>query len=206
MHPVPRKNSRSGSRKRTGGGAQKPARKARSTGQAAARRSRSAGSTARSRRSTADKAAGARPRATRATRGSSRSPSGLTARDLEYFRGVLLRKRAELLGDVATLQDEALSKSRQEAAGNLSHVPSHMADVGSDHYEQEFTLGLIEGERALLREIEEALTRIEQGTYGICVATGKPIGKARLKARPWAKYCYEYTLAQERSQGAQRRY
>jgi len=107
---------------------------------------------------------------------------------------MILRKRAELLGDVSAMSDQALSK---DSTGNLSHMPIHMADIGSDNYEQEFTLGLIESERAVLHEIDDALIRIEKGVYGICAATGKPIGKARLRAKPWATYCYEYVLSQE---------
>ncbi len=114
---------------------------------------------------------------------------------------MLLEKRAEILGDVNTLQGEALNANRQDAAGDLSSMPIHMADLGSDNYELEFTLGLIEGERAILKEIDEALERIRQGSYGLCLATGSPIGKARLRATPWAKYCYEYSLAQEQGQG-----
>jgi len=111
---------------------------------------------------------------------------------------MLIQKRAEIMGDMNTLQSEASRSNRQDASGDLSTMPIHMADLGSDNYELEFTLGLIEGERAILKEIEEALDRIRQGTYGFCLATGNPIGKARLKAKPWAKYCYEYTLAQEK--------
>lgn len=122
----------------------------------------------------------------------------LSPRDIEMFRQMLLQKRAEILGDVSTLHDEALNKNRREASGDLSSMPIHMADLGTDNYELEFTLGLIEGERAILKEIDEALERIRQNTYGFCLATGQPIGKARLRAKPWAKYCYEYTLAQER--------
>ncbi len=130
--------------------------------------------------------------------------SNLTPEEIEQFRQMLLQKRAEILGDVLTLHNEALNKDRREAAGDLSSMPIHMADLGTDNYELEFTLGLIEGERAILKEVDEALKRIQQGTYGICLATGKPIGKARLRAKPWAKYCYEYTLAQE--QGQMRRF
>jgi len=126
--------------------------------------------------------------------------SGLSKKDLAQFRQLLLTKRVELIGDMSTLQKQALSENRRDAAGDLSSMPIHMADLGTDNYEKEFTLGLIEGERALLREIDEALRRIEDGTYGICEATGKPIGKARLRARPWAKFCYEYVLAQEKGQ------
>lgn len=124
----------------------------------------------------------------------------LTARDLDHFRGLLLQKRAEILGDVTTLHNEALDYNRSDASGDLSTMPIHMADIGTDNYELEFTLGLIEGERAILREIDEAIERLNNNTFGYCLATGQPIGKARLNAKPWAKYCYEYTLAQERGQ------
>lgn len=124
----------------------------------------------------------------------------LTAAEIEELRLALLDKRAQIVGDVGTLQDEALRGSRREASGDLSSMPVHMADLGTDNYEMEFTLGLLEGGRALLHEIDEALERIRQGTYGICQATGRPIGKARLRAKPWAKFCYEYTLALERGQ------
>jgi len=124
----------------------------------------------------------------------------LTRAEVAEFREMLLQKRAQILGDVSTLQDEALNKNRRDAAGDLSSMPIHMADLGTDNYEQEFTLGLIESERAVLQEIEEALDRIRDGTYGLCIATGKPIGKARLRAKPWARYCYEFALAQEKGQ------
>ncbi|MFO0837526.1 MAG: TraR/DksA C4-type zinc finger protein [Phycisphaerae bacterium] len=129
--------------------------------------------------------------------------SNLTRKDLEQFRELLMTKRSQLRGDVTNMQNEALGKNRRDAAGDLSNMPLHMADLGTDNYEQEFTLGLIEGEQTLLREIDEALQRIATGKYGICLATGRPIGKARLRAKPWAKFCYEYTLQQE--QGRQRR-
>lgn len=126
--------------------------------------------------------------------------SNLSPADVEEFRQMLLQKRRELLGDVDTLQSEAGRGSRKEASGDLSSMPVHMADLGTDNYELEFTLGLLQGGRAMLAEIDEALERVRKGTYGICAATGKPIGKARLRAKPWAKYCYEHTLAIERGQ------
>ncbi len=123
--------------------------------------------------------------------------SRLTKQELENFRQLLLQKRAELMGNVAHLQDEALRKNRQEASGDLSNMPVHPADLGTDNWEQEFTLGLIENEQTLLREIEEALARIGKGTYGICLATNKAITKARLRATPWAKYCIEHARLRE---------
>ena len=116
----------------------------------------------------------------------------LTAREIEAFKQMLLDKRRDIVGDVNEMEDEALKKSRLDASGDLSSMPIHMADIGTDNYEQEFALGLMDGERKLLKEIDDALQRIEQGTYGVCEATAKPIAKARLKAQPWAKYCVEY--------------
>ncbi len=116
----------------------------------------------------------------------------LTAGDTEHFKQTLLEKRKEIVGNVNEMEDEALKKSRLDAAGDLSSMPIHMADIGTDNYEQEFALGLMDSERKLLKEIDDALQRIEQGTYGICEATNKPITKARLEAQPWARYCVEY--------------
>jgi DnaK suppressor protein len=118
--------------------------------------------------------------------------SHLATPDIKRFKQMLLDKRREILVNVNEMEDEALKKSRLDAAGDLSSMPIHMADIGTDNYDQEFTLGLMDSERKLLREIDDALQRIEQGTYGICEGTGKQIPKARLEAQPWARYCVEY--------------
>ncbi|HNO76645.1 MAG TPA: hypothetical protein PKN33_01190 [Phycisphaerae bacterium] len=116
----------------------------------------------------------------------------LTEKQLAMFRQLLIEKRRELLGDVRMLTRDALGKPRQESSGDLSNVPIHMADVGSDNWEQDFTIGLIANERQLVREIDEALARIEDRTYGVCLGTLKRISVARLRAKPWAKYSIEY--------------
>jgi len=108
----------------------------------------------------------------------------LTKQDLQYFRNLLLEKRREIIGDVGSMESEAF-----KGGSNLSNMPIHMADVGTDNFEQEFTLGLIESERQILRQIQEALGRVEEGVFGLCAATGKPIGRVRLEAVPWAKFC-----------------
>lgn len=121
--------------------------------------------------------------------------TGLTKKDIDHFRQLLLQKRAEIVGDVTSMEVDA---RKQHSGGNLSNMPVHMADVGSDNYEQEFTLGLVESERKLIREIDAALLRIQNGTYGVCLERGVPIGKARLEAKPWAKYCIEVARERER--------
>ena len=116
----------------------------------------------------------------------------LTSANMKQFKQILLEKRREILNNVNEIEGEALKKSRMDASGDLSSMPIHMADIGTDNYEQEFALGLMDSERKLLKEIDEALVRIENKTYGVCEGTGKPIPKARLEAQPWAKYCVEY--------------
>ena len=100
----------------------------------------------------------------------------------------MLKKRQDIVGNVSEIEQEALKKTD----GDLSNMPIHLADMGTDSYEQEFALGLMDSERKLLREIDDALYRIEQKTYGTCEATGVPTAKARLETKPWAKYCVEY--------------
>lgn len=113
----------------------------------------------------------------------------LSAKELRHYRELLTHKRAEILGDMDSMSQEAL---RNHDSSNLSHMPLHMADVGSDNHEQELMLGLVESERKLVGEINEALVRIRDKTFGVCEATGKVIGKPRLEAKPWAKYCIEH--------------
>lgn len=116
----------------------------------------------------------------------------LSKKQLQEFRELLLAKRKSLMGDMTGIQSTTIGRNLQESAGDLSNMPTHQADIGSDNFEYEFTLGLLESERALLREVNEALERIEDGTYGVCLGTGEPIGIPRLKARPWCKYCIEF--------------
>jgi RNA polymerase-binding protein DksA len=120
-----------------------------------------------------------------------RPKTPLTAKQLREFTARLLAKRAELTGDMLNMTDEALNRNGGGGA-ETSSVPIHLAERGSDNWEQEFTLGLIANEKALVREIDEALERIQNRTYGVCLGTDQPISLARLEARPWAKYCIEY--------------
>lgn len=124
-----------------------------------------------------------------------KNQSGLHSRELEHFRQLLLEKRREIVGDMSSMEREAL---RNSGGSNLSNLPIHMADMGTDNYEQEFTLGLVEKDRVLLREINTALAKIQDGSYGICEGTGKSINKLRLEAQPWTRYSIEYARQKER--------
>ena len=118
-----------------------------------------------------------------------RGRKGLSKADLKAYREKLLALRTRLRGDVSAMADAALRKTRSESSGDLSSVPNHMADLGTDNYQQEFTLSLMRGEEDTLARIEAALERIENGVYGSCEQCGTPIPKMRLNAIPYTPYC-----------------
>ncbi len=109
--------------------------------------------------------------------------------DLKAFRDRLLALRARLRGDVTQMAESTLKKNRTESNGDLSSMPIHMADIGSDNFEQEFTLSMMQNEGDTLQMIEVCLERIEEGTYGQCEECGARIPKQRLLAIPYATMC-----------------
>lgn len=109
--------------------------------------------------------------------------------EMKVYKERLLALRARLRGDVTQMADAALKKNRMDGAGDISSMPIHMADLGSDNYEQEFTLSLMENEEGTLGAIELALERIEEGIYGQCDECGGKIPKARLNAIPYSACC-----------------
>ncbi len=109
--------------------------------------------------------------------------------ELEAFRQTLEMLRARLRGDLDQMTDEALRRNIANNSGNLSNVPLHMADVGTENYDQEFTLELIENEQGTLDLVNEALARLEKGKFGLCVECADPIAKPRLQAIPYTRHC-----------------
>lgn len=109
--------------------------------------------------------------------------------DMKVYKERLLALRARLRGDVHAMADAALNKTRAEASGDLSLMPIHMADVGTDNYEQEFTLNLMQNDESTLELVEGALERIEDGVYGSCVECSGRIPKTRLNAIPYTPHC-----------------
>ena len=118
--------------------------------------------------------------------------------DMQAYKERLLALRARLRGDVSDMADGALNSSRAEANGDLSRMPIHMADLGTDNFEREFTLSLMESEEDTLGRIEASLERIEDGTYGDCGECGAKIPKARLNAIPYATLCVQCASQSER--------
>jgi RNA polymerase-binding transcription factor DksA len=115
--------------------------------------------------------------------------SALKNEELVSYRRVLSGLRSRLRGDLDQMTDEALRREMSGGSGSLSSVPLHMADLGTENYDQEFTLGLIENEQETLDSINEALERIERGTFGECAECAEPIAKSRLQAIPYTRHC-----------------
>jgi len=113
---------------------------------------------------------------------------GLSKSELNEFKALLLTRKKVLQGDVKTLEDEACKKG-SDAAGDLSTLPMHMADLGTDSHEQDISLGLMENESDEIHEIQEAFERIKDGSFGLCETCRKKIPKERLRAIPYTRLC-----------------
>lgn len=119
--------------------------------------------------------------------------------ELAQYKRILLDLRHKLVENVNNMEDEALGKSRQDASGDLSNVPIHMADVGTDNYDRDLTIGLIQNGEEELRAIDEALEKIGNKTFGLCEECEKKISKARLTALPYVKNCIECQREEEKT-------
>ena len=115
-----------------------------------------------------------------------RPRSPFSAAELAHFRDLLLERRARILESVTALEEEALKSAGQDFSVD------HMADHGSDNFEQDLSISLVEGERQELNEIGAALMRVDKGEYGLCGGTGEPIGRERLEAIPYARYSIDF--------------
>lgn len=113
--------------------------------------------------------------------------------DLKRYQKLLLDRRERLTGTLSSMRDEALKPN-----GSGQDV-DEVADYGSDQFEQELTLGLIENEQDEIQMINEALVKIEDGSYGKCDECNEAIAKGRLDALPFVRYCIKCQSAKERS-------
>lgn len=114
----------------------------------------------------------------------------LSKKQLDYFKKRLQKIKEEILHDIRNM-DQVNDANAKENSGDVSGHAQHMADVATDMYDREFTLGLASNDRELLNKVESALKRIQEGTYGICLKSKKTIPLARLKAIPYAEFCVE---------------
>jgi RNA polymerase-binding protein DksA len=111
-----------------------------------------------------------------------------TKKQLEFFKNKLLTEKQRVLEEMDELQQSNLKQSISDSAGEISRYSYHLGDVASLSYGREFSMGLAERQQKYLEQIDEALQRIEEGTYGICKVTGELIDVERLEEVPVAKY------------------
>ena len=121
-----------------------------------------------------------------------------TKKDLKEFKLIVQKRKEEILDDLKHISDDTLRKSQKEASGDISGYTYHMADVATDNYDREFSLGLASGERKSLYELDDALKRIEEGSFGICDDCKGIITKIRLKAVPSARLCIKCQQKREK--------
>jgi DnaK suppressor protein len=114
-----------------------------------------------------------------------------TDSELESFKKKLEQLREEILAEYKEISSNVLNKSSQDITGDLSNHSMHLADMATDSYDRDFSIGLASNEMQMLNKIEHALRKIEDGSYGICEHSGKPIPKSRLNAIPYALYTKE---------------
>ena len=106
----------------------------------------------------------------------------------QFYYDLLMKARSEFMTQVRFHADEALS-SQKDSAGERAGMATHMADLGSDNSRHDLELGLMTSEVDVVEMIEEALQRIHEDEYGICLDCGDLIAEARLAAKPYARYC-----------------
>jgi len=125
---------------------------------------------------------------------------GLSQKQLDGFKKKLLKIKEDILFDISKMS--GANGGGQDAGGDMpSGHGLHMADVATDMYDREFALGLTSNDRELLQKVYDALKRIEDGTYGICLKSKKPIPIARLNAIPYTEYCLEVQEEIEKERG-----
>jgi len=122
-------------------------------------------------------------------KGANKTSKKLTKKDAEYFKKLIMQTKEKVLDEIKHISDDTLKKSQRDAAGDISGYTYHMADVASDAYDREFSLGLASNERQSLYELEDAIKKIEEGTFGICEECKSSISKTRLKVVPFARLC-----------------
>ncbi len=123
---------------------------------------------------------------------------GMNKKELQVFKTLLLKRKAELAKGIEHIAKDNLKTSQRDAAGDLSGYSLHMADVASDNYDREFSLGLADNEQKIVHRIDDAMEKIEEGTFGLCELCGKKINKMRLKVVPYAELCVPCQEKQEK--------
>ena len=119
-------------------------------------------------------------------------------KDLKYFKNLILKKKEELYTELGYLENSSLSTTTKDQAGDLSSYSFHMADQGTDTMEREMAFSFASREGRFLHHLNEALGRIEKGTYGKCRTCDNDISIKRLEAVPHATQCIKCKNSEEK--------
>ena len=119
-------------------------------------------------------------------------------KEFKFFKDLLLKKKEQVSKGIEHIAKDALKTSQRDAAGDLSGYSLHMADMATDNYDREFSLGLATNDQKLIHRIDQALEKIEDKTFGLCDLCSKKISKVRLKAVPYAELCVPCQEKQEK--------
>ena len=119
--------------------------------------------------------------------------------ELMKLKTQLETERAKIADGLSHIERDNLNRSQRDAAGDLSGYAFHMADMATDNFDREFSLDLASNEQVLLNRIDEALKKIQDGSYGVCENCTKPISFKRLKAVPYAKLCIKCKEDEEKN-------
>lgn len=117
--------------------------------------------------------------------------------EMKKYEKLLLTKKKALLEEMATTMKAQVSTTIRESTGDISSYSYHMADQGTDAMERELAFMFASKSGRLIYHIDEALRRIQEGTYGKCHKCGEQISAERLKAVPHARMCIECKSAEE---------
>ena len=123
---------------------------------------------------------------------------------IKYYR-LLIELRSHVSDELSLHTSETLGHSSREDSGDLSNFGSHQADAGTDTFDRDFALSLVSSEHDALNEIEEAILRIKDGSFGICEVTNKRIPAARLAAVPFTRFSVEGQSEHEKNSGQKSR-
>ena len=114
------------------------------------------------------------------------------------YKKILLQERERLVHEINERENESIGKSSKDFSGDLSAYTIHLADLASDNIEKDMSLDILSSEERLLVQIQKALERIEEGTYGVCTQCKGQINKKRMDAIPYASLCKECKEKEEK--------
>ena len=112
----------------------------------------------------------------------------LSKDQVKQLRQLLITERAKLAEEIKSIAREAATSPR-DASGDLSAYTVHMADMAADTFDRELSMNIASSEQEILYQIDDALKRLDDGSYGVCQQCNQPIAMSRLKAVPYASLC-----------------